>query len=147
MEQILNKLYLTALLTLLWVLSYSQIGYINCSPFPSKCLVVWNQDYKQTKDWLGDDKFWKDSICSIRENFGQNYSFTTYTDGDYPVYIMVFVESPPDSLDKYLLVSHEIIHLMQFLYEAYGVDFVSETESTAYFFEYLVNETYKVINK
>ena len=128
------------------ITSYSQIGYINCSPFPSKCLIV-TTDYDQTVTWLKNDRLWKDSISTLEENFAGEYSFTTYTDGieDWPVYIIVFDEPPTDDLEGYLTVSHEVIHLIQFLYASYGVDFVTEAEFAAYFFEYFVNETFKII--
>lgn len=89
------------------------------------------------------------SIATLQEDFAGDYSFTTYIDGvdSYPVFIIVFDEPTTDDLEGYLVVSHEVIHLIQFLYASYGVDFVTEAEFTAYFFEYLVNETYKVINK
>ncbi len=130
------------------ITSYSQIGYINCSPFPSKCLVV-SEDYNQAEKWLKNDTLWKDSISTLEENFAGEYSFTTYIDpaDEWPVYIIVFDEAPTDDLEGYLTVSHEVLHLMQFLYQDYSLDFTTETESSAYLFEYLVNETYKVIKK
>lgn len=130
------------------VTSYSQIGYINCSPFPSKCLIV-ATGYEEAVAWLDKDKLWKDSISTLEENFAGEYSFTTYTDGieDWPVYIIVFDEILEDDLEGYLTVSHEVLHLMQFLYDNYAVEFTAEIESSAYFFEYLVNETYKIVKQ
>lgn len=128
--------------------SYSQIGYIDCSPFPSKCLIVSGADFKQTKEWLKTDVLWKDSISTLEEAFAGDYSFTTYIDPveSYPVFIIVFDEPPTDDLEGYLAVSHEVIHLIQFLYASYGVDFITEAEFTAYFFEYFMGETFKTIN-
>ncbi len=125
------------------------IGYIDCSPFPSKCLIVSGKDYRQTQDWLQRDTLWRDSLWYIESDFNCNYSFTNYIDppDDWPVFIIVFNQAPTDDLDGYLLVGHEVIHLMQFLCEAYHVDFTIEKESTAYLFEHLVTETYKIVKQ
>lgn len=136
------------IMLLSWVTSYSQIGYINCSPFPSKCLIV-ATDYDQAKAWLAEDTLWGNSIATLQEDFAGDYSFTTYIDktDSYPMFIIVFDEPPTNDLEGYLTVGHELTHLIQFLYASYGVDFITEAEFTAYFFEYFVNETFKIINK
>ena len=126
----------------------SQIGYIECSPFPSKCLITC-EDFNKTEEWLKKDTVWRDSMWYLEGDFAGSYSFTNYIDppGQYPCFIIVFDSKPTDDLEGHLLVGHEVIHLIQFLYEAYSVDFLTERESTAYLFEYLVNQIYNVINK
>lgn len=144
----MKVIYIAIVFILICATSYSQIGYINCTPFPSKCLVS-TGDYDQTVKWLKKDTLWKDSISTLEEDFAGDYSFTTYIDPveSYPVFIIAFEEIPTDDLEGYLTVSHEVLHLMQFLYVDYSVDFSIEIESTAYLFEYLVNETFKVIRQ
>jgi hypothetical protein len=127
----------------------SQIGYINCSPFPSRCLIVANGDFADTEKWLVRDTIWKDSIYSIEGEFIGDYSFTTYIypPGGWPEYIIVFDNTPSNDIEGYLTVSHEVLHLMQFLYSDYSVEFTKEVEFSSYLFEYLVNETFKIVNQ
>lgn len=144
--------FIITTLLLLWVSKCrAQIGYIDCAPFPAKCLVVSGEDFTHTKAWIchKGDITWKDSIDLFEDDFVGSYSFVSSIDypDTYGCYIMVFDTKPGNDLEGYNLVGHETVHLLQLICRDFNVDFINEPESTAYLFEYLVQEIYKIINK
>jgi hypothetical protein len=114
------------------------VRLINHGVFPGETIVHINispeEMIKKTKNkkWL----FYYKNL--VEENNGKNFCNMTDIDGE--TFSSIFIEKRNGTEEWYVILAHEVIHLVQFWSSKIGIDMVKEKEATAYFHSHVMRQ-------